>query len=530
MYKYITYDIEALQNIKLAKSNIQEDSEDSMDYITGSAIRGAFIYKYIHKYGLTDINQGIHREKIFKGDIKFFNAYPKYEDNRSIPFPKCYFAPKEDIRRFKEKGERLKMSLGLDDDLGNGFEKIRLSDFVCLNDTGETYTQIKVNKESNLHINKQSDTEKNLLFRYESIKKGQFFGGIIKVKKEYVTEIFELLNKSEIYVGGSKGSGYGKCIIKNMQDQTDNPEYKSFENKDYFEDEINLVAMSDIIYRSKSGEYCTIIDAEYIKDRLGLDKVNYCDSCIETKNITGFNNKWNCRIPQIVGIKAGSVFKYEITGEVDKQRLREFIDEGIGERKSEGFGRFVIIDSLEKNSQFCNYEKERDYEERRIRGKKLCSNFSDNEKEQIQGLFDEIYKNRIEKSIIKRVNDIDSDIRNRDELNKSQWGKLMDLFIELSYKSPEKGIEHYNMWKRNVSKKDSLFLFNKVKVKDESIIGFLSRFVEKSSDITTHKEKNEAVEFMGFKAEIKSDFAYKMNMKILTELCRYQIRKERTTG
>lgn len=530
MYKYITYDIEALQNIKLAKSNIQEDSEDTMDYITGSAIRGAFIYKYIHKYKLTDINQGIHREKIFKGDIKFFNAYPKYDDNRSIPFPKCYFAPKEDIRKFKEDGKFLEMSLGLDDDLGNGFEKIRLSDFACFNDNGEIYTQIKVDKESNLHINKHNDSEKNHLFRYESIKKGQIFGGIIKVKKDYVNEIFELLNNSEIYVGGSKGSGYGKCIIKNMQEHTDNPEYIMFENMDYFEDEIYFVAMSDIIYRNKSGEYSTIIDSEYIKDKLGLEEVNFCDSCIEIKNITGFNNKWNCRIPQIVGIKAGSAFKYGITGDVDKQRLREFIDEGIGERKSEGFGRFVIIDSLDKNSQFYKNEKERYCEERRIKGKKLCTQFNDNEKKQIQELFDEIYKNRIEKSILKRVSDIDSDIRNRNELSKSQWGKLMDLFTALNYKSPEKGIEHFNMWKRNVNQKDSLSLFNKVKVKDESIIEFFSRFVENSSNIVTHKERNEVVEFMGFKAEIKSDFAYKMNMKILTELCRYQIRKERTTG
>ena len=43
--------------------------------------------------------------------------------------------------------------------------------------------------------------------------------------------------------------------------------------------------------------------------------------------------------------KSRSVFKYDIV-EVDSQKLIEFMDEGIGERRVEGFGRFIIIDSL----------------------------------------------------------------------------------------------------------------------------------------------------------------------------------------
>ena len=84
MFRYIEYDIETLQNVKLAKTDVKEDSEESIEYITGSAIRGAFIYRYIKKYG-ADISQGIHK-KIFSGDITFLNAYPKYDNKRSIPF------------------------------------------------------------------------------------------------------------------------------------------------------------------------------------------------------------------------------------------------------------------------------------------------------------------------------------------------------------------------------------------------------------------------------------------------------------
>lgn len=526
MFKYIAYDIEALQNLKLARSNMQEDSEESMEYITGSAIRGAFIYKYIQKYRLPDINQGIHRKKLFKGGITFLNAYPKYEDERSIPFPKCYFAPKEEIKKFKESNGDLNITLGLDnDDLISGYEKVRVSDFAVTFD--DEFTPIKVDKESALHINKQKNIEKNKLFRYESIKKGQVFSGIIKVNEEYVEEVMELLDKSEIYVGGSKGSGYGKCIINQMRVFEKNLEYGMFEEMD-FEKHIYVLALSDIIFRSKTGQYKTAIDEELIKDKLGLYKVKLFDSCIETKNITGFNNKWNCRMPQIVGIKAGSVFKYGFDGEIDNKLLYKFIDEGIGERKSEGFGRFVILGSLEKDCLLKRYESNKNFEKDNKR-KLVYGNLSDDEKIQIQELLNNIYKNRIKELVYERVVDIDKNIKNRDGLNQSQWGKLKDFFIELSYRRQEEGIEMFNKWKGKVSgnRSTSFDQLKRVKVKDKDMIEFLSETIENSMNEKTHTEypKDIAVNFENFKAVIDKDFTYRMNIKILEELCRYQIRK-----
>ena len=100
MCKYLTYDIRTLEEIKLAKTNVQKDAEESMEYIAGSAIRGAYIYKYIKEYALDDINQGVHKDKLLKGKIKFLNAYPAVEGQRSIPFPKCYYAQKEKNKIF----------------------------------------------------------------------------------------------------------------------------------------------------------------------------------------------------------------------------------------------------------------------------------------------------------------------------------------------------------------------------------------------------------------------------------------------
>lgn len=101
MPKYIVYKIRAVENLKLAKTNMQIDSHDSMDYISGSALRGAFIYKYMRANNVRDINQGEHREKLLAGGIKFLNAYPLYNGSRSIPLPKAYFALRKRLRPLK---------------------------------------------------------------------------------------------------------------------------------------------------------------------------------------------------------------------------------------------------------------------------------------------------------------------------------------------------------------------------------------------------------------------------------------------
>src|SRR5690606_9488213 len=212
------------------------------------------------------------------------------------------------------------------------------------------------------HINKASEETK--LFRYEAIKKGQTFKGIIKVEDEaYIDEIKEIFEDRYVYIGGSKGSGYGRCKISNIKIEEENPEYEIFKYKNDYKEHMYLIALSDIIYRNKLGQYKTYIEDEYICKELGLKEVKYIDSIIETKNITNYNNKWSCHTPQIVGIKAGSIFKYEIQGEIDEDRLLKFMDAGIGERKADGFGRFVLVDSIEDIIELCfpkkNYVEEK---------------------------------------------------------------------------------------------------------------------------------------------------------------------------
>lgn len=522
MPKYIVYKIRAVENLKLAKTNMQIDSHDSMDYISGSALRGAFIYKYMRANNVRDINQGEHREKLLAGGIKFLNAYPLYNGSRSIPLPKAYFAPKEKIKALEDK---LDIFLGLDRALPPGYEKIRLCEFVHIDDN--RYTKVKVEKVSNLHINKRE--EKNILFRYEAIKKGQVFGGIIKAEDEaYVNEIISLLKDEVIYVGGSKGSGYGKCIIEDIQVLDENPEGKIFQIKDSKED-IYIIALSDIIYKDELGAYRTKIDEDFLKKALNLENVDFVDSSIETKNITSFNNKWNARTPNIVSIKAGSIFKFRVGKGLDMERIKGLMDQGIGERKAEGYGRIAIATEMD---DMVFYDIEEDVE---VENKDFTLN--DEEKAIINHIGEKIFKLRVKNKINERVLDLDKGLRNTRSLKPSQWGTLKELFESLLFLDIETGKEKFFQYIEHIVKKRSISLkqMNRVEyevkdekqVKKQKLIDFLRDYMSMVADREAF-EKNYrdcALDIEDMDFEIDEDFIYRTNLKVIAELCRYQIRK-----
>lgn len=517
MSKYLLYDIEACENLKFSSTNIQLNSEDTMEYIPGTSIRGAYIYKYIQKKKIGDINQGEHRQKLLNGKIKFLNAYPKFRGQRSMPFPKVYFAPKEQLKGYDEE---IPLSLGLDTKLNPGYEKVRETEFVGYDN--HKYYEARVPKASNLHVNKSE----KILFRYESIKKGQVFQGIIKLEDDkYIEEVMELFEDTIVYLGGSKGSGYGKCRLKNFKLVKSNPEYDVNKDKKFKQD-IYLIAISDIIFRNELGEYKTFISEEYICEQLNLKQVKLRDSSIEVKSITNFNNKWNCFTPNIKAIKSGSVFKYSINGDLDLNLALKFMDKGIGERKLDGFGRFIIVEQL--NDKILIRQEYKDNKDNK-ENTDLLPDLNTEEENQIKDIIDKIYKNRLEKDISRKVIYLDERIKNSNHMNKNQWGNFKALFTSLMYENPEDGKEKYDKYIRHIFEKRSKSYKQMIKLRyeNERFIDFLNQFVKNSTDIKKTNENSpvEDIKIANLRSNIDKDHLYKYNMKIMAELCKYQLRE-----
>ena len=61
----------------------------------------------------------------------------------------------------------------------------------------------------------------------------------------------------------------------------------------------------------------------------------------EMRLVGGFNRKWGLPLPQSLALQAGSVFVYRAE-DIQKEVLDQLQQKGIGERRSEGFGRVAV--------------------------------------------------------------------------------------------------------------------------------------------------------------------------------------------
>lgn len=521
--KYITYYIENIEPLKQANTLMQSDNEYTKSYISGSNIRGAFIANYISQKKVKNINEGEHRKKLLQGGIKFLNAYPVNSNkNRSLPFPKCYYAEKDEIKKFSISGNLKLVEFGDKFEEDKDYDKIKIFDFVNWNLEEENFNPIQVEKISNLHISK-SQGEDNKIFRYEAINSGQTFKGIIICEDDnYIEECEDILKNGIFYLGGSKGSGYGLCKVSKVQIKDENPEIEELEDilAEDETDELIVVATSDIIYRDEFGVYKAFVDEEYLKNELGVENVVLKESFVETEYFTGFNNKWGYKLPNVLGIKAGSVFVYKIEGNLDEDKIESFINKGVGERKAEGFGRVALLSDL----PFESINKESKAKEK---FKKVVLNKE--EEQQMTLIVNRIYREKLNNKLPEHALRLNEQLNSNINIKSNQWGKLYNMMFLLEGLTPEEGIDKIKNYFNNINNKklntELKHSFKRIKIKDielqDYIISELSNLEEKS--FSTKYLENFKIDKI--KSNISKKEIYEYKVKLLKEFFRLQLRE-----
>jgi len=523
--KYIRYDLKNLEEIKITPTINQSDANFSKSYISGSSVRGACISKYIQNKKIANLNEGLSKELFLKGGLKFLNAYPLKKE-RSLPFPSCYYALKDEMK--KQSKEELSITCSSYMEKGKNYTKVKGKEFVLFGNK-KSLKEISVSKEEYLHIRKpEKNTKDNKIFRYEVIKANEMFRGYIKVEdkfEENIDEILELINDN-FYIGGSKGSGYGLCKIYNTKVLDENPEYEYFDEVigiDEEEERIYIYALSDIIYRNKLGQYKTIFDEEFIAKNIGVDKVKINKECyVDTEYCTSFNNKWGYRQPIISAIKAGSIISYDIEeGEIDLDKVIKFIDSGIGERKNDGYGRFIILTSLDGKNIYKYEEEKEEIELERL---------SDDKTEQFKLILNRIYNSRLESKMPNKVLNIKEKLTNYKDINKNQWGKLYRLMNILLETDKKEGInkvedyfEHINSRQRN---RDLANALKRIEINGKELKEFIIEYLNMSID--DFRSTNEYEISLGdVHSSLNEEDVYRYNVRVLKELFRLNLKKSK---
>lgn len=345
--------------------------ESCVEYIPGSTLRGAWINKLFcgSEYTETQKIQALT-------GINFYNAYPCYLENndlkQTIPVPKNIRVDKHVIREAEylqslnlDNKER---SIDINNILNDKSEQkgVNTIDSRQVNIRSEKIKRVKIPKTYRFHHNTKRNKDNNYnedrdnLFRYEAVDKGQQFLSIIGIDDnidETLKKAFnDLIDSTKtINLGGSKTSGYGACKIEKLEGNISNSKYliPIETNKDNQTEYVYILALSDCLLRDEFGWPTDNLDI-CLADILGED-AKYLEldkKIVDVGYSQGYNNKWKSRLPKEAFVEAGSIWKYKwnaeyLAKETDKDKiiikLKSYFTENLyGERQTDGFGWIII--------------------------------------------------------------------------------------------------------------------------------------------------------------------------------------------
>ena len=82
--KFLDIRIECLEDIKVTSALNQVNTNESLSYISGSAIRGAFINNYIKMFNVSDISKDLESKRwFFDNGLEFLNGYIEVQIGRA---------------------------------------------------------------------------------------------------------------------------------------------------------------------------------------------------------------------------------------------------------------------------------------------------------------------------------------------------------------------------------------------------------------------------------------------------------------
>lgn len=329
--KALTFDLQLLEPLMATRlGGGDPNSAVGFEFIPGSAIRGMMISRYA-KQNPVDAGNTDFRRLFLDGGVRFLNAYPQVQSRRSLPTPLSWNVEKDKDNMIYDFAVE-----EMSDETQWQRAKQPFCDF-WQNDEGICRAEmLSPDRNINIHTareDRQKPTKgKSEVFRYDALASEQTFCGVILAEGDDL-QILKSLLPDGILVefGGSHLAGYGKTQFRHVKIQDDWQEYAPVgeETNTIIVTLLSDALIRDPLYGSYSGNLYPLLGQGHERAFTSM------------RSVGGFNRKWNLPLPQTQAIRAGSVFVYSADPGL-LARLQILIDAGIGERRSEGFGRFAI--------------------------------------------------------------------------------------------------------------------------------------------------------------------------------------------
>ncbi len=323
------FTLEFLEDAVLTKSE-KGNLIVSNTEINSSALRAGIIDALSNKF---DFSDGKNIEKIIVEEVKPENSEilpasfykTKYPVDGETRYKNKLLYSESAVKSKKDKEEESKLERADIKFIKNPENDLKKIDKI---------EDIKFNKESEISIaidRETRSTEESKLFNFEIAKlKGERFVFTIKTTKE----LLEFMKGIEIHVGKMKSKGYGKAKIAlapaSKKYTLLEERLNKFKDKEFY----TLDVITDIILPFRS----TNCVGEELKDFYGLNGQFLGDkSFVKVEKMAGYSLMNKMPKADEIVIKAGSVLTY--SGEANVENLKQIEKNGIGLRKSEGYGK-----------------------------------------------------------------------------------------------------------------------------------------------------------------------------------------------
>ena len=331
--KALTFQIRLLQPLLVTQVGAgEENSATAFDFISGSIVRGDLVNRYLRQRRITDAAADPScRRLFFDGGIRYLNAYPTNRlEQRMLPAPLSWRISKNECD--EPHVTIYDFAAELDDDVEN---LVSPPGVFCWREReavefyhSERYIGVH-NASEHRNVKRKGEST---VYRYEAIASGAVFSMVIASDDEADLQILRpLLDGQETNLGGSRSAGYGRVRCEKVHLDHDWCEYEADDEPD--EDIVIVTLLSDAILRDKNGQ-CTTDPTAMLQEKPSR-------AYLRTRIVGGFNRKWGLPLVQVPALQAGSVFVYQ-ADQGDRQILRQLEQEGIGERRTEGFGRIAV--------------------------------------------------------------------------------------------------------------------------------------------------------------------------------------------
>lgn len=332
----LTFTLHALEPLLITRLEGDPNSAVSYPYIPGSTLRGALIGQLPEERRQRLAFNPHDRQLFIDGSTRYLNAYPMAGGIRLLPKPLTWFC---------EKGTTTPVFDICLQQAALNLPAAAKGDFCAWR--GDRVALVKPEWHINVHTarerNRGRATEaEGAVFRYQALPRGTRLAETILIDDAAATdELQNLLSSGDLWLGGARSAGYGRTRLEAIGEAPWWPPVPLPARDLQPGDSLVITLLSDAVLRTAEGSSADRVLLAHLPPPLA----QAVEPGAVFKRLTlvgGFDRTWGLPLEQRRAVQAGSVFVFKVNKTIAVADLQRLCEQGLGERRAEGFGQVAI--------------------------------------------------------------------------------------------------------------------------------------------------------------------------------------------